>query len=198
MFCPQCGSVQPDELRFCKQCGANLAAVRIAALRPDNPEGFDWTKTWVADMLMSSDRAVKRKAEIDKLKGVTSETRRRNEIKGGVVTASTGLGLMILLYVLMQGIIAGGVSDKAVPILSSLWVVGVLPLLIGFAIIFNGAFISKRYRNTGTADENVDENKQFGEQVPDYLPASNPDEFFTTPGSVTDSTTKHLVKNRRD
>jgi uncharacterized membrane protein YvbJ len=29
-FCPQCGSQQRDELKFCKVCGANLQAVRQA------------------------------------------------------------------------------------------------------------------------------------------------------------------------
>ena len=30
MFCPQCGSTQNDELKFCKSCGVNLDAVRQA------------------------------------------------------------------------------------------------------------------------------------------------------------------------
>jgi len=31
MFCPQCGSTQPVELKFCKSCGVNLETVRRAA-----------------------------------------------------------------------------------------------------------------------------------------------------------------------
>ena len=43
MFCPQCGSTQSDELKFCKSCGVNLDAVReVAAMRPAG-EKFDWS-----------------------------------------------------------------------------------------------------------------------------------------------------------
>jgi len=40
MFCPQCGSTQNDELKFCKSCGVNLDAVRQAAAMRDPSEKF--------------------------------------------------------------------------------------------------------------------------------------------------------------
>ena len=89
MYCPQCGSTQSDELRFCKSCGTNLDGVRTALSR-ETGEKFDWSKTWLAEMLMSGEESVKRAAEIERLQGKTPEVKRRNEIKGGVITASVG------------------------------------------------------------------------------------------------------------
>ena len=74
----------------------------------ESGEKFDWSKTWVAEMFKSSEDAVKHQAEIERLQGVTPETKRLLEIKAGVITASTGIGLMILLFVLMGGIVASG------------------------------------------------------------------------------------------
>ena len=55
MFCPQCGSTQSEDLKFCKVCGVNLYAVMqvVTAREPD--EKFDWSKTWVQEMFLSAD-----------------------------------------------------------------------------------------------------------------------------------------------
>ena len=82
MFCPKCGSSQPDELRFCKQCGANLGAVRVAVDRPEVAEKFDWSKTWIAEMFMSSEEAVRRAAEIERLQRKTPEAKKITEVQG--------------------------------------------------------------------------------------------------------------------
>lgn len=192
MLCPQCGSTQADDLRFCKSCGANLQALRQILATRESDEKFDWSKTWVAEMLMSGEEAVKRSAELDRLQGKTPEIKRQNEIKAGIITASVGAGLMILLFVLMGGIVASGrVSDAAAAILSRLWIVGIVPLLVGAALIINGAFIGKR--REGTARDTtelpvLDEPYRAG-----FLPPqadTNPleREIF----SVTDGTTRHL------
>ena len=73
MFCPQCGSTQPDELNFCKSCGANLGAVRQAVSSGQPPAKFDWTKTWVAEMLQSSEQSVRKERELELLKGITPD-----------------------------------------------------------------------------------------------------------------------------
>ena len=76
MFCPQCGSTQSDELKFCKSCGANLGAVRKAVETGDTGGKFDWNKTWVAEMLLSGEESVRRAAEIERLQGKTPEVKR--------------------------------------------------------------------------------------------------------------------------
>ena len=209
MFCPQCGSTQSDELKFCKTCGANLQALRQVMASRDTEDKFDWSKTWVAEMFQSGDIATKRVAEIDLLMGRTPEEKRTNEIKAGVITASVGIAITLLLLVLMGGIIASGrVSDAAAEILSRLWIVGILPLMIGVALIINGVFISKRGEGeeseTGASNPNsnadaVIQNEAAG--LPDpgagsYLGPADTNELFPAGFSVTDETTKHLKERR--
>ena len=194
MFCPNCGSTQSDDLKFCKVCGANLASVRTALLTREPGEKFDWSKTWVAEMLLSGEESVKRAAEIERLQGITPETKRRNEIKAGVITGSAGVGIMITLFVLMQGIIlGGGISEAAAAILSRIWVAGIIPVFVGFALVVNGMFISKRSevpdahrtdpgtRGLGTAPS------------AEFLPPAETNQLRAgIPFSVTDETTQHL------
>lgn len=193
MFCPQCGSTQSDDLKFCKTCGANLHALRQIMSTREGDERFDWSKTWVAEMFMSSEDSIKKQAELERLQGVTPEVKRRNEIKAGVITASVGFGLMILLFVLMEGIIAGGrVSDAAAAILSRLWVAGVIPLFVGAALIINGAFISKRGEAVTTSETDDLKPKEIDYSEPAYLRPADTNDLTPADFSITDETTKHL------
>jgi len=146
MFCPKCGSAQSDELKFCKSCGANLFAVRQVAETRETAEGFDWSKTWVAEMFMSPQELKRRKEEIERQRGITPEMKRHNEIKAGVITGTVGIGIAIFLYVFMQGIIlSGNVTPNSAEILSRLWIAGVLPLFVGIALIINGLFGARNF-----------------------------------------------------
>lgn len=71
------------------------------------------------------------------------EEKRYNEIKGGVITASVGLGLLIFLNMLFSAI-ASSTEGTPADILRAIPFVGLIPLLIGVGIIVNGVFISKR------------------------------------------------------
>jgi len=197
MFCPQCGSTQSDELRFCKSCGANLQALRQVMASRETDEKFDWSKTWLAEMFQSSDVATKRAAEIELMMGRTPEEKRLIEIKAGVITASVGVGIIALLFVLMNGIILSGrVSDAAAEILSRIWIVGVIPVLIGAALIFNGMFVSRK-GGSQTVVRTEGENPELA--VPassEYLPSADTNELPPTGFSVTDETTKHLKMRR--
>src|ERR1043165_7022726 len=114
MFCPQCGSNQSDEQKFCNKCGANLYAVRQVVATRETDEKFDWSKTWVAEMFLSQDEQAKRKLEVEKKLGITPEVKRANEVKAGVITSCAGLALMVFLYVFMPGIILGAnIPDTA-------------------------------------------------------------------------------------
>lgn len=198
MFCPQCGSTQLDELKFCKNCGVNLVAVRKAVAEPQSVERFNWNKSWLSEMMQSSDEAIKRAAEIERLQGITPESKRLrnrlNEIKGGVITASVGVGLMIVLYVLMEAIVMNPhIPPETAILLRSVWIVGVLPLLVGLALIINGVFISKRLMDPSLypAEERPKELERPAEAS--FLPPkaeTNPLEREVF--SVTDETTRHL------
>ena len=190
MICPRCASEQSDEMKFCKSCGANLEAVRHVLNTRETPASFDWSKTWVADMFLSPAEQKRRKRELELQSGITPEEKRRTEIKAGVITGCSGLGVAILLYFLMQGIILAGRAGGAEEILSRIWVAGVIPIFVGLALIINGVFVSKR-----------DDRKRL--IVDSSLPPSGPNHTLgagdigqtgSATFSVTEGTTKHLNK----
>ena len=200
MWCPRCGSNQRDysrtqdvleELKFCRECGANLYAVRQLVDKPEVDEKFDWNKTWVAEMLQSSEEAVRRQQALEIAGGLTPEVKRYNEIKGGIITGSVGVALMIFLYVFMQGIIIGGkVPNDTAEILSRIWVAGVIPVFVGLALIFNGVFISKKALASSKRAPNST-SELTGDETP-ALRSADAAEFLPANFSVTENTTRHL------
>lgn len=201
MFCPQCGSSQSDELKFCKTCGANLQAVRLAAAsRSEDADRFDWSKTWVAEMFMSEAERKRRNEALERERGITPEVKRYNEIKAGVIVASVGLGAMIFLYVFMQGIILSGQNSPGDnEILSRIWVAGVVPFLIGLALIINGLFVSKRQVEAArraalqpAPDTLNDTPDSLKPAQPHTLRPADTSEIIPPDFSVTESTTRHL------
>ena len=194
MFCPQCGASQSEELKFCKACGVNLHAVRQAVVTGEPGERFDWSKTWVADMFVSGQEAVRRKAELERLQGITPEYKRYNEIKAGVITASVGVALMIFLFVFMGGIIAGGkVPHDTAEILSRVWIAGLLPLFVGLGIIFNGTYLSKKQVEVASRERRaaLDALGESGDRR--ALRPADTSEFVPAGFSVVEGTTRHLA-----
>ena len=193
MFCPQCGSTQSDELKFCKTCGANLQALRQVMASRENDD-FDLSNTWVAEMFMTQ-------ADKDRKRGMTSEMKRAREIKAGVITSAAGISLMIFLLVLMGGIVATGrVSDAAAEILLRIWIVGIIPVLIGGALIFNGLVVSKRGKSElADGSESADAKELEARSGAGYLSPADTNELAPNiPFSVTDRTTRHLPSKLRD
>ena len=136
MFCPKCGSTQSDELKFCKLCGVNLLAVRQAVDTRETTEKSDWGKNWVAEVVHTQEESKRRKEEIERQRGITPEVKLRyDEIKGGVITGTVGIGIAVFLYFFMQGIIlSGNVTPNSAEILSRLWIAGVIPLFVGISL----------------------------------------------------------------
>ena len=192
MFCPQCGSTQNDELKFCKSCGMNLEAVRnVVATRGVN-ETFDGSRTWIAEMFLSESERKRRKEEIERERGITPEMKRYNEIKAGVIVSSVGIGVMIFLNALMQGIILSGQnppSDAA--ILSRIWLAGLIPFLVGLALVVNGWFVSKKQVELARRSVITDGVLKAGDE-PSMLNSADTTEFITPRFGVTEGTTKHL------
>jgi hypothetical protein len=193
MFCPQCGSTQPDELNFCKSCGTNLSVLREALITGKPPAKFDWTQTWVAEMFQSSEQAIRKEKELERLKGITPEVKRRNEIKAGVITSSVGIGAMVFLYFLMQGIIlAGDIKPGDEQILGRIWIAGFIPFMIGLALIINGAVVSTLFSGSGPEYSDNATGVLPAESSGEYLPPADTNDLFPAGFSVTDETTKHL------
>lgn len=194
MFCPNCGSTQSDDLKFCKSCGANLGAVRTALVSRETGDKFDWSKTWIAEMLMSGEESVKRAAEIERLQGITPETKRRTEIKAGVITGSVGVAVTVTIYMIMQGVILSGQVPEAVAqILARVWVAGLIPICVGLALIFNGMFVSKKGSLSDVHRTDAGKKGLGGEPAADFLPPAETNQLRSgIPFSVTDETTQHL------
>jgi hypothetical protein len=131
MFCPGCAYQAGDDLNFCRQCGANLRGVREAMTSPTEVKS-DWS--WAAQLKLAHEIQ-------DKMRG-TPEERRLKEIKGGVITSFVGIGLMIFLYFFFDVVANYKSPDDAW--IRALWLVGIIPFLIGIGIIFNGLFVSRR------------------------------------------------------
>ena len=195
MLCPRCSSNQSDEIKFCTFCGANLQAVREAM---DAPEGkkFDWQNTWVAEMFMSGQANELRKREMERALGITPEVKRYNEIKAGVICSCVGIGVMIFLHFFMEAI-AGRADPDASEILRRVWISGIIPFMVGIALILNGLFVSKKMAE-------VMERERKGPGAIDGAPAPRPlrpaetNEFIpANMGSVTDQTTRHLENAER-
>ncbi|HUK90398.1 MAG TPA: hypothetical protein VLZ81_08345 [Blastocatellia bacterium] len=203
MFCPGCGSNQSEDLKFCKSCGTNLLAVRQAVTTNEPTHSkFDWSKTWVAEMFLTQEEQERRKEQLDLLRGITpemkSQVKRFNEIKGGVITSSVGLALLIFLYVFFKGLIASGdLPNDAAEIVSHIWVVGVIPLFIGIGLIINGMLVSKKLIEISKSQMLFDDPKRALPPVR----RTQSDLPFPAPGSsegsppkfgVTENTTREL------
>jgi hypothetical protein len=194
MICPRCASNQGDDIKFCTSCGANLQAVR-EVLQPPDPAGkFNWNNTWVAEMFMSGQAAELRKREMERQLGITPEVKRYNEIKAGVIVSSVGIGVSIFLFFIMQAI--AGQNPQDGEILRSLWVAGVIPFMVGLALIINGVVVSKKMAEVIEREQNKSKSL---EEAPSPRGLKSPDtsEFVPVNFSVTDQTTRHLENAER-
>ncbi len=201
MFCPQCGLNQSEDLKFCKQCGANLHAVRQVVATRDAGGKINWDKTWVAEMFLSGAEHTKRQHELEQLRGITPAVKRYREIKAGVIVSSIGLALMIFLGTFMEGLVQGGnIPPDAAPVLLRIWVAGVIPLFVGLGLIINGVFVSKKL--VALAEQEARAHNKTADVLeqnaaPALLPSADTTEFSPANFSVTEDTTKHLQMNRR-
>jgi hypothetical protein len=186
MFCPACGLQVNDDLKFCRQCGANLRGVRDAMTSNATEGKSDWSKTWWEDIAHAH---AMRELGI----GVSPEEKRIKEIKGGVITSFVGIGVMIFLYFFFD-IATRGKSDDLAVTLRSLWLAGIIPFLIGISLIFNGLFISRRLVKL---KEQQTQPAMPSAQAPAALPAKTTNQLVVDAApssaySVTEDPTEHL------
>ncbi|HKX31006.1 MAG TPA: hypothetical protein VJ302_25175 [Blastocatellia bacterium] len=199
MFCPQCGVDQNQELKFCKKCGANLQAVRqaLSSREPQPPATPDWGKSWAA--FLSATAAQRREDEMEQYRGIMPEVNRYREIKAGVITTSVGLAVMICLHFLAQGLIVGGtVATSTGEILSSLWVAGMIPFLVGIGLMVNGLLVSKKLAESVERKMrfNREQQLEFDKSTAPLFPGSaDPAESTPADFSIVDETTRHLGRS---
>jgi len=193
MFCPGCGFQANDDLKFCRQCGANLHGVREAMTSRSTKEKFDWSKTWWAEMIYPEE-------ELERMRGVTpgekllrEEKKRLNEIRGGVITSLVGVGVMIFLYFFFD-VVARQTSGADADLLRRLWMTGIIPFLVGVGLLINGFFVSRRLVQL---KEQLLQASMSAPQPPAALPAKTTDQLVANAApsigaSVTEDPTAHL------
>ena len=137
MFCPTCGTETREAIKFCKKCGTNLKRVQGVMGKGGAGSGTnqqpDWNQWWIEEQ---QDKKEQNKKKLP-------EEKRLEEVKTGVITASVGLAISIFLNLLFEAI-ANVSGDSAAIILQRIWAVGLVPLFVGLAIVFNGLVVSKR------------------------------------------------------
>jgi hypothetical protein len=156
---------------------------------------FNWNNTWVAEMFMSGQANELRKREMERQLGITPEVKRYNEIKAGVIVSCVGIGVSIFLFFIMQAI-AGQSPPHDAQLLGSIWLAGVIPFMVGLALIINGAVVSKKMVEVMEREQAKAKNLEEG-QAPRGLRAPDSSEFVPANFSVTDQTTRHLENAER-
>jgi len=193
MICPRCNSNQVDDIKFCTFCGANLQAVREALDAPESKK-FDWSNTWVAEMFMSGQMAEVRKLEMERRLGITPEVKRYNEVKAGVIVSCVGIGVSIFLHYLMHAV--ANQNPRDAELLNSIWLAGLIPFMVGLALIINGLVVSKKI--VQAIEREQKKNLVLEEAAAAKgLRAADTSEFIPTNFSVTDQTTRHLENAER-
>ena len=127
MFCPQCGTESPADLKFCRMCGANLRVIGKAVTLSEAIARSDSVPSKIKDLVANLKiekvtdevaRAMEKvKQEIThtaedhrewhlnhikpigfKRKEKTAEQRREKHLVNGSISFFTGIGLSIVLY----------------------------------------------------------------------------------------------------
>jgi hypothetical protein len=143
---------------------------------------------------MSGQMAEVRKLEMERRLGITPEVKRYNEIKAGVIVSAVGVGVSIFLYFLMGALAHQEPRDAE--LLSRIWLAGVIPFMVGVALIINGTLVSKKIVQAIEREQKKNPTLEEGTAAKG-LRAPDTSEFVPTTFSVTDQTTRHLENAER-
>ncbi len=187
MFCPKCGTKNPEDGKFCRSCGADLALVNAAMTGNLPAKSDDWGMgDWGGDNAGAAH--------------IHHEAKRRkdpNEIYGDSIRAIiSGIGFLIVAIVLFTTGVAGG---------KAWWWAMLFPAFTFMAKGFSDLLKSRRMTNqTQPKFVSQSDNTLRSSQPTTALPPQQtefvaPDSRYKTgdlvPPSVTDDTTRHLEIN---
>ncbi len=184
MFCPKCGTKNPEDGKFCRSCGTALASVS-AAISGDLSGGMGETDLDPRSTYLSNE-----------------EGRRKDphEVYGdGVKGVITGFGFLIVSLALLFTGVAGG---------KAWWWALLFPAFFGFARGVSDIVKSRKMLETRRSPTSVPPPRSMVGSVPantslpspqtDFIPANVESRYKTgdlVPPSVTDGTTRHLEMN---
>lgn len=149
MFCPNCGAEDRKQSQFCRTCGAELRVVRTALERPDAITSSAMTARHEIGRAIAA--KIKELETADDLKEVVEdvlpqvekflespEERRLRHLHEGILTAATGLG--IILFCLVMSFFTH--SDRAETLVGIGGGGGILVLLIGLGMVVNARWLT--------------------------------------------------------
>lgn len=155
MYCPSCGSEERQLSQFCRACGTDLRVVRNSLEKPDAitasaVSAREQIGLAIADQIrqMRSGKDLEHVAE-DVLPSFekfleSPEERRLRRLRGGVITASVGLGATVVAFLMAL--------DKSdfIPLM----IPGFITFMLGLGIIVNGLlFTVMRKKLPGDASD---------------------------------------------
>lgn len=125
MFCPQCGTESPPDLKFCRVCGSNLGVIGKAVTLSEAIAGSDSVPSKIKDLVKNfkiekvTDEVSRAMEKMNqelagsadehrewrlkravKRKEKTAEQRREKHITQGLITMFSGIGVSAFLYFL--------------------------------------------------------------------------------------------------
>jgi hypothetical protein len=134
MYCPKCGQNSPEGQKFCKFCGTNLSLVSQTLLHGTTP-GKGLPETWAK---IIDDWFGERPEP-------PPEEKRLKDIRGGVVTTFTGIGICVFSYFFFGAVASSpAVPPDAAVIVQKIWLAGLVPLFVGLGLLINGLFLHRR------------------------------------------------------
>jgi len=167
MYCPNCGTLSPEGVRFCKMCGANLARISdvisraepgkegdpIVVIADDVKEviktGVEQMRTCLENVRSNLQEKKKWQKEAHKKKDECVKEpdrdrellRRHRNLEKGLLSLFSGIGWMIVLYYLAPMIISIGPPFSRYPELVMMaWIIGLLPVMTGLAHLITAIF----------------------------------------------------------
>jgi hypothetical protein len=197
MFCPNCGFEEEGRIKFCRKCGIELNTLRLALERPDALSGARAAREQIArevaakiaelrgsdDLSMVVDHLL---PQVEKFLE-TPEEKRLRHMHDGVITACTGIGIIILSLALLTvthtaafGLITGAA--------------GALVLIVGLGIMLAGALftVPRRTATRVSLPSRPDEATRELDTDPAGLPADLPPNRIASPSSTPEETTELL------
>jgi len=202
MYCPSCGSEERQPSQFCRACGTDLRAVRTSLEHPDAitasaVSAREQISRAFADQIreLESGKDLEHVAEdvLPQLEKFleSPEERRLRRIRGGVITATVGLGLTIVTLIM-------ALAD---PDFFLFVTPGLITFLVGLGIVINGlAFTVPRKRLPGSVEDALsqkalDSTPQASAQLRTMTNELSASSSIPVP-SVTEHTTHHLYSKK--
>src|SRR6267378_1458909 len=173
MYCPTCGSEERQISQYCRACGTDLRVVRRGLERPDTitasaVSAREQISKMMAEKIreMEGSRELKQVAE-DVLPQIAKflespEEKRLRRVRAGVVTAASGLGAALLIFLMSVG------SHDLIPFIA----LGVIAFLIGLGLIINGLVFTVPRKTLADGSDDAESQRELEASGQSAYPAN--------------------------